>query len=408
MLFLILTVTIALSISFICSLLEATLLSLSATDVAKISEKKPGIAKLWTGFKNNIQKPIAVILIINTFAHTIGAAVSGSQFNELYGAKWIGVYSIVFSMVMIQWTEMLPKTLGVKHNRFFAVITAVPLKWLIFLLYPIVFLMQIINRPFSGRKEDEAEIDAINEIRVLAHFAKSQKIISLEQAGIVERGLRLSMKTVSDIMIKREDCKYLSTDMSLGEALVESHIHHHTRFPLVNGKNIDDILGYVNFKDIVSALQYNPRDPSLKGISRPVLSVSEDENLSSLLERMTKNYQHIALVRDKNGKTAGLVTLEDVIESIVGDIKDEYDILPKFFYQIAENRYVSGGGIELKKVSLELGVMFQNDSINLNEWLSGKLLNDIKAEARYDYNGLRFTVRKVRRSKIHEIIIDRI
>jgi len=407
MIFLLLTVGIALSISFMCSLLEACLLSLSLTDIAKMSEHRPHIAVLWKKFKDNIQKPIAVILIINTFAHTIGAAVSGSQFHELFGPKWVGLFSIVFSVFMIQFTEILPKTYGIKYNRFFAGLIAVPLKLLVKLFGPVVFLMQLINRPFEGKKKMSSQVDALNDILILAHFASLQNIISKEQEKIVSRSINLANKKVEDIMVPRNEMKNLSTEMTLSQALIEAHISHHTRFPLTDKNQGGEIIGYVNFKDIVSALQLNPKNPSLKGICRPILTVKNDENLSHLLNKLTKSYQHMAIARDDSGKTMGLITLEDIVESIIGDLSDEYDILPDYCYSIAENRYVVGGGVRLSTLKKELDPAFPDDPMSVNDWIIKEYKHDPKPEDKVTYGQWMLMVRKVTRSNIHEIVIER-
>jgi len=193
--------------------------------------------------------------------------------------------------------------------------------------------------------------------------------------------------------------------MSLAEALIEAHIHHHTRFPLSKGEDRNEIIGYVNFKDIVSALQLNPKDPSLKGICRPVLSVEQNESVSSLLNRLIKTYQHIAIVKDLKGKVCGVVTLEDVIESIVGEISDEYDLLPDYFYQIAENRYVVGGGIAMSRLTSEFCRVLSEESMNLDEWVRARLGRAPRSEDIIEYEDIVFNVRKVRRSSLYEAIV---
>lgn len=407
MTFFFLTVAVALSVSFLCSLLEACLLSLSLTDIAKISEHKPHIASIWKKFKDNIQRPIAVILIINTFAHTIGAAVSGSQFHELFGAKWVGLYSIVFSIFMIQFTEILPKTYGIKYNKFFAGLIAVPLNLLTRAFTPVVFLMQMINRPFEGKKKMSTQVDALNDIQVLAHFASLQNIISKEQEKIVSRSILLAGKKVEDIMVPRSEMKTLSTNMTLSQALIEAHISHHTRFPLADPDPSGEVIGYVNFKDIVSALQLNPKDPSLKGIKRPIAVVRNDESISELLNKLTKGYQHIAVVKDRLDKTLGLITMEDIVETIVGDLNDEYDILPDYCYQIAENRFVVGGGALLSKLKSEVDPDFPDRPVFVNDWIIKEYKPDPKPEDKIDYRDMTLMVRKVSRSQIHEIVIER-
>jgi CBS domain containing-hemolysin-like protein len=401
----ILTVSISLGITCLCSILEAVLLSLSHTDVARMSEDGSRSADIWRRLKENIHKPIAVILIVNTFAHTIGASVSGAQFDRLFGHKWVVLYSIIYSLVMIQWTEILPKSFAVTHNRRFAGWFALPMDFMMKAFAPAVFLVDLMNRPFAPKKIKPGDAETLDDITILAHFASMKKIITDREEKIVERSLSLSKTQVKDIMVGYDEVKFLTSEMSLGEALIEAHIHHHTRFPLFDAAT-KDIIGYVNFKDIVSALQLNPKDPSLKGICRPMISIEESENLSTLLGRLIKSYQHIALVKHEDGGPAGVVTLEDVIESIVGEINDEYDLLPDYFYQIAEKRYVAGGGISFDRLMGEILERNTSENTSLNDFLLGKLGRSPRAEDSVSYDGVNFSVRKVRRSRINEVVVD--
>ena len=401
-----LTVGIALSLTFICSILEACILSTSATDLAKLSEKRPAVAAQWKQLRDNIQRPIAVILIINTFAHTIGAALSGSQFNDLFGHRWVALYSVVLTMVMIQWGEILPKTWAVQNKLFFIKIFASPMHWLTHLFQPVLLMIQWLNKPFESRRKLHKELDAVNDISVLAHFAGLHNLISKEQEKIVSSGINLSNRTVGEIMIRREDMKCLSTKMSLTDALIEAHIHHHTRFPLVDGDDPDNIIGYVNFKDIVNVLRLNPKDPTLKGIARPIPSVRPEWKLSAILAELTKGYQHIAVVKDDAGKIVGLITMEDVVESIVGDLNDEYDLVPNFLYPITETRFVAGGGIFLNELREKVSPRIPETAITLNDWLMRQCKVTPNTESKMNYQDLTFTVRKVSRSKIHEVIVD--
>jgi putative hemolysin len=207
-------------------------------------------------------------------------------------------------------------------------------------------------------------------------------------------------------MESASDIKCLSTDMSLHDALIEAHIHHHTRFPLIEGKDLHKVLGYVNFKDIVSALQVNPEDPTLKGICRPMMEVSPSDNVTALLSRLTKGYQHIAIVRDSE-KTVGLVTLEDVVEAIVGDIHDEYDVLPSHIYKITHTRYLVGGGATLLALREKTGEDLPMVKLSLNDWMMQQLKRNPRVEDKLSHGGSCYIVRKVRRSQIYEVIIDK-
>src|SRR3989338_7840591 len=401
-----LIILIALGASFLCSVLEACLLSLSLADIARISEKRPLIARTWKNFKENVYRPITVILVINTLAHRIGASFAGARFQQLFGPKWITLFAVIFSFAMIQWTEILPKTLGIRYNKAVAVAALFPMKFLIYIFTPILTAVQFLNKPFESRRDKKYEMSATEDIAVLARFAAVNSMISTDQEKIVSETISLSKRKVKDVMVKKGEIKYLSTNMSLTEALIEAHLHHHTRLPLINADNKNDIVGYVNFKDIVSVLQTNPQDPSLKGIARPILEIRDNELLSVLLNRLTKGYQHIAIVKDAQGHVAGLITLEDVIEAIVGKMQDEYDILPTYFYQIAVNRYLAGGGVRLKVLREKIGTDVPDLAKSLDEWLLELFGRMPKVEDQISCKGNTFITRKVRRSNIYEVIIE--
>jgi putative hemolysin len=251
------------------------------------------------------------------------------------------------------------------------------------------------------------QVDALNDIMILAHFASLQNMISKEQEKIVSRSIGLAKTKVEDIMVPRNEIKHLSTKMTLAQALVEAHISHHTRFPLADQEQGGDIIGYVNFKDIVSALQLNPKDPSLKGICRPILSVASGETLNQLLNQLTKSYQHIAAVKDGAGNTIGLVTLEDIVESIIGELSDEYDILPDYCYQIAENRFVVGGGAALSLLNRQVDASFPDQALSVNDWIIRNHKPVPKPEDTVQLGPLTLLVRKVSRGNIHELVVEK-
>ncbi len=401
-----LTVVVAIILAFTCSLSEACLLSLSPIDIARISEKRPRTAEIWRGFKHNIQKPIAVILIINTLSETMGAAIAGGLFGGLFGSKLIMVFSVIFSFIVIQWCEILPKSLGVRFNKQVACLVARPLLLGVKVLGPVMIFIEWLNKPFLSSGMTKSGYDAIGDINVLARFASYNRLITTEQEGIVARSLKLSQTAVRDIMVARNEIKYLSTDMSLADALIAAHIHHHTRYILVNNGNLDDVLGYVNVKDIVSAMQTNPKDPSLKGISRPIPVIKVTQFVTELLKGLTKGYQHIALVQDDSGRTAGLVTMEDVVEAIVGDMEDEYDLLPTHVIHLSDVRFLAGGGVSLSLLKNKTGFNLPDEQGTVNDFLLNITKGFPAVETKITYNNVVFIVRKVRRSKIHEVIVE--
>jgi putative hemolysin len=402
---LIITIIITMLVSFFCSLLEACLMSLSLADIAKISENRPAVGAIWKGFRDNIQKPIAVILILNTFANTVGAAFSGMLFSDLFGSKWVGLFSIFLALMIIQWSEIVPKTLGYRYNRFIANVFGIPLKALVVGMTPVLWITQILSRPFTGRHR-KSSADALGDINVLSRFAALNNLISKEQARLVIRSIGLSKTQVSEVMMKRDQIKFLSTGMSLTDALIAAHLHYHTRYPLAEQGDIDKIIGYVNFKDVVIALHINPKDPSLRGIMRPMLSVQDTENASTVLNRLIGGHHHIAIVRDTAGKVSGLVTLEDIIEEVFGEIQDEFDILPRFVRALPDNRYLVGGATPMSELKQKVCDAFPDEPTTIDAWLRSRTKKVIQMNVRIALGDYEFVIAKVRRSQIHEVMVE--
>ncbi|MBN2545986.1 MAG: DUF21 domain-containing protein [Spirochaetes bacterium] len=407
MIFLLIVIILSLSISALCSLLEATLLSISNSDIADMHLKNRKFAEIWKIFKKNIQKPIAVILIINTLAHTIGASISGAKFETLFGFEWIILFSILFSYVMIQWTEILPKAIGVKHNRKIAGIMTIPLYLLVKLFTPVVKIIEFLNLPFVGRKKETVSYDTIKDISLLARFALSNNLINKDQEQIISRTVRLSNIKIKDIMVPREDIKVLKKNMSMMDALVEAHIHNHTRFPLLDDKVLNKVLGYINFKDIVGALQMNPHNPSLMGIVRPIQTVYEDETFSNVFKKVTLNHQHIVIVKNKRNVFTGLLTLEDLIEEIIGEIEDEYDVLPSHLFPITPNRYIAGGGLLIKQMNEKLDIKLSDPELTINDWINKHFGLQNRSGNNYQVDNNLIIIKKLSRGRVNEIIIEK-
>ena len=194
---LILSVLGALLISALCSLMEATLLSLRPGQIAEIANRRPRVAAIWQRLAADIERPIAAILILNTAAHTIGASVAGAEFDRLYGDKWILVFSIVFTFLMLQFTEILPKGIGVRHNQPVAAWIAWPLSLLVRVTRPVQAFVHFVNRPFSGSRTEAKRPTTSDEIVALTRFARLSGEISTEQEYIIRRGTLLSSLTSS-------------------------------------------------------------------------------------------------------------------------------------------------------------------------------------------------------------------
>jgi CBS domain containing-hemolysin-like protein len=324
---------LALGVSALCSVLEATLLSLTPSQVATLTDRHPRRGAIWQAFKSRIDRPIAAILILNTAAHTIGATMAGASFEALYGPESIIWFSLVFTFLMLQFTEILPKTLGVRFNQRLARFIAFPLNYLVTALRPVLYLVHLLNRPFEPRGPQKKAVATLEEISALAGLARLRNLISPHQEKIIRETSRLSRKTARDLMIPRDEVVFLRADQPLEEALQAGAEHLHTRYPVLDRHQSTRVIGYVNFKEIVhlahAAVENGSKGPSLERsverIVRPVYFAAPDQPAAELLRVFIERRAHMAIVRDETDRALGMITLEDVMEELVGELEDEFD-----------------------------------------------------------------------------------
>ncbi len=395
---------IALGVSSVCSLVEAALLSLSPGELASLEKRKPKIGKIIHRFKEQIELPITVILTLNTIAHTVGATIVGAEVALLFGEKLIGVSSGIFTYLMLQFTEILPKSIGVHFNVYIMECSALPLNILIVVLRPVINLLRFINRPFE-KKHTVSHTAHLDEINALAGYARLAKQISVNQANIITGVTSLSNKTAKNLMIPVEQITFLSNSQTLTDAIITAHMDPHTRFPVAEGQDHDKIIGYVNFKELVYRMRTNPADPTLKGIIRQLRFVYEDTSCQQLLKAFVDEHEHMALVQDANKRTVGLITLEDIVEELVGEIEDEFDTLPKMVHPLSKNVWIVGGGVTMRNLADKLKAPHIISDGNLSEWIIKQVGHTPAVDYRLKIEHLEFNVRRIRRGKIFEVLI---
>jgi len=348
-----LSVGMALILSACCSLLEATLLSYTPSQVAALEAKRPVLGRIWRNFKGNIEKPIAVILIVNTSAHTVGATIAGAQFEKSFGAQGLVIFSVIFTYLMLQFTEILPKTLGVRYSGMLAPLIAPPLEVLVRVLSPVLWLIQLVNRPFSGSEETGKD----TTLQEIAALAASSPLMDPHQSRMIQAASELESIRVRQIMTPRTEVMYLLVSQPIEEILSIVKRCPYTRLPLCEG-DIDHVVGMVHGKDLMKVMDLTPgrfnieavapavpsgqekvaavpgtalhvfgtADIDLMKIKRDVVFLPDHLNVLEALRNFQRARLHLAVVVDEYGATIGIVTLEDVIEEMVGDIKDEFDL----------------------------------------------------------------------------------
>lgn len=403
---LIASMAMAIFVSFLCSLLESALLSLTPSQLADITAKNPRKGDLVGKLKDDIEKPLAVILICNTAAHTIGAAIAGAEFAKLFGAPWLGVFTLAFTLIMVQYTEILPKTVGVYYNCRIMAFFAGSLTVMAIIMAPLIKLVHLINRPFEI-KEDDSQPTAAAEIAALASLARREKEISSQQERILLATPKLSERRADEIMLPVENISFVSSDLTPAEALNAAPADFHTRYPVCEDGDRDKVLGYINFKELVAAFRAHPERTKLRDIVRPIAFVAPEVSAANLLERFAVQHVHMAIVRDAEGHTMGLITMEDIVEELIGDLDDEFDPLPKTFYSPSEGLWVIGGGVLTSMIASETPLAIPSTSLPLSDWFCTQIHRAPKVGDVIKFENAEFYVRKIRRGRVMEFNVRR-
>lgn len=403
----IVSIAIALGVSFLCSIMEAALLSITPSKIAVIAERFPATGRICREFRKDIEKPIAVILILNTAAHTFGASIAGAEFDELFGNRYIWIFSLAFTVMMVQYTEILPKTLGVRFNRKVMQYAARPLQVAVVLFLPLIKLTHLINQPFERRRPELPS--TADEISALAALARSSQVISTRQERIIKAVPRLSERTARVVMLPAENISFLSSDQSVTDAINSVGNDFHTRYPVCEHGNRNKVLGYVNFKELVATFRAHPGAVSLTDILRPIAVAEPDDTASELLERFASQHCHMTIVRDPDsGQTLGLVTLEDIVEELLGDLDDEFDPLPRTFYSPSEFFWVVGGGVPMTLLARDTHLNLPRRAEPVSVWLARMLKRPPKVGDVLRHRNAEFYVRKIRRGQVWEFNLKRL
>ncbi|MGO1595933.1 MAG: CNNM domain-containing protein [Sphingobacterium sp.] len=314
---------IALVMSFLCSLIEATLLSITASHASIISKEKPRLGKELQHLKSNVDKPLAAILTVNTFAHTIGAAGVGAQAQILWGDEYLTIVSIVLTVIILIVTEIIPKTIGANYWKQLTPFTVGVIKIMIFLLYPIVLFSQLITKALNKNKETSVLSRA--DFSAMAEIGSKEGALEQDEYRIISNILRFNLMKINVIMTPRTVVVAASKDQSIREFYDNTENLRFSRIPIY-GDSIDDIMGYVLKDEILQQIIEGNGDKNLASIVRRFVIEPESANTARVFERLIKKNEHIALVVDEYGGTSGIVSMEDIIETLLGlEITDESD-----------------------------------------------------------------------------------
>lgn len=317
-------VVLSVFVSFICSVSEATLLTMTPSYVASIAEENPKKSAMLKNVKiDNIDQSIAAILTLNTVAHTVGSLGAGAQATIVFGSEWFGVFSALMTLLILIGSEIIPKTIGTVYWRQLSGPVAYFVKGIIFLLYPLIWFSEKITKLLTRGKK--ANTFSRNEFAALASVGEQSGQIDPLESRIIRNLLAFGAIKVEDIMTPRSVMHAFDQSITVAELLANRPKLMFSRLPIYD-EDLDKVTGFVLKSDILLAKANNHMDKPLESYKREITFVFSKMKLFDLLDLMLNSRIHIAITVGEYGEVKGLVTLEDVLETLLGlEIVDEVD-----------------------------------------------------------------------------------
>ena len=405
----VLAVSSALIFSFLCSVCESVLLSVSRGYVEKLASTGSRAGKILKRWKRrDIERPIAAILILNTLAHTVGATLAGSSYQAVFPSDTVWIFSLAFTLAVLVFTEIIPKTLGVA----FAQRLTGPVTMFVWVLTGIFHYALkatgALSRLLIG--EHRKPVTSIEEIRLLAAIGHSEGDLGPRFAGLIEGAASLRDLTVHDVMVPRGGVVVLSGANTFEENLDVIRKSGHSRFPFSPTGDIDAVDSVVLAKELLF-LDHDSKEGDTfdwETLKKPLVVVVGSNNLDKVLRTFQEQRKHLAVVVDEYGGTQGVVTLEDILEEIVGEIEDETDRIEKQITRLQDGSLACRGLAEMRKLLRVLSLDQKVEFVTVGGFVADLLGRVPAAGDTVDWQGYRFTVTKASARRAERVVVRKI
>lgn len=330
---------LALIVSFLCSIMEAVLLSVPQSYLKMKEEKGSRISGILIRMKQNIDRPLSAILSLNTIAHTVGAAGVGAQATKVFGEAYFGIVSAILTVLILIFTEIIPKTIGARYWRSLLTFAAQAIRTTIILTYPLVILSNYITSFLSNQKAEKTT--SREEISTLARIGREEGIFEEKENKIIQNLIRLKNIRINEVMTPRVVVSTANEQMKIKDFPKNRAFLNFSRIP-VYSETVENITGYVLKQAVLENLAQGGNDLELKDIKRDIVIVHGTLDVSGVWEKLLEKQEHIALIIDEYGGMEGIITMEDIIETLLGfeiiDEKDTINDMQEFARQRWENR----------------------------------------------------------------------
>lgn len=313
---------LSIAVSALCSTLEATLLSTPLSYITGLEEQGTKGAARLKKLKQNTDRPISAILCLNTIANTVGASIVGSLVYEVYGDAVVGIFSTVFTLMILIFSEIIPKTIGTSYWRSLALPASVIINAMIFVTFPLVWILEHLTGLISSRSTQVSV--SREDISAMVSVATEEDVIEKDEKKMIQNLLKLDEVTAHQIMTPSVVVEMVPGSMTIREFYDSDNTH--SRILVYDEDNDEYIIGYVLRQEVLEKMAEDKFSAPLNDILRPVLTFKEDDSVSDIWEKLLEKKEHISIIIDEYGSLRGIVTMEDVIETMLGhEIVDEKD-----------------------------------------------------------------------------------
>ena len=314
---------ISILMSALCSTLEATLLSTPLSYITGLEEQGVRGAARLKKLKQNTDRPISAILCLNTIANTVGASIVGSLVYEVYGDAIVGLFSTIFTLCILIFSEIIPKTIGTSYWRSLAIPASVIINAMIFISFPLVWILEHMQRLISSHSTQVSV--SREDISAMVSVATEEDVIEKDEKTMIQNLLKLDEVTAHEVMTPSTVVEMAEGQMTIREFYDSADLTH-SRILVYDDDNDDYVVGYALRQDVLEKMAEDKFSTTVREITRPILSFPEDEPLGNIWEKLLAKKEHISVIIDEYGTFRGIVTLEDVIETMLGqEIVDETD-----------------------------------------------------------------------------------
>ncbi len=406
MLILVLTVLGSLAISFCCSIAEAVVLSVQHAQIEAMGKSRA--AEILREFKREIDIPIAAIVSFHTVAHTVGASVCGAMYVHNMGESSLWVFSLAFTVAVLLFSEIIPKTIGVAYVPQLAASVAYGVTGLAFVLKPVLFLTGLVAKLLRG--DQQAPVTSLEEIRLLVGLGRTEGAVAGRVADMIEGATALRELTAYEVMVPRAQVVFLSGERTVQENLELIRRSQHSRFPYTPDADLDHAKGVILVKDMLfrDGGLANLEEVDFNALQTPLLVVPASAPLEKVLRTFQEERRHVAIVVDEYGGTQGLITLEDVLEEIVGEIEDESDRVDQRIFRRADGVFVCRASAETRKLFDILKLDETAETVTVGGFVADLVGRVPRTGDVVEFHGFQFSVARASARRAERIEVRRI